>query len=116
MDAGRENRDFTGLVQQARLTWIQATRSKQSWVQVMARLSVAFSSAVTLNSALPPALRYEQARARYAAAPSIILLHQLMLSAFEAGEYAATSKYILQKRAEIPRLSARGGRANPSPT
>jgi hypothetical protein len=103
MDAGRQNRDLTGFVQQARLEWNQAMRGEQSWQRVMVRLSVAFSSAVTLDSALPPALRYEQARARYAASPSIMLLHQLTLRAFEAGEYAATSKYLVQERAEIPR-------------
>jgi hypothetical protein len=103
MDAGRNNRDLVGLVQQARLTWVRATRDEQPWSQVMVDLSIAFSSAVTLDSALPPALRYQQARARYEAAPSIILLHQLTVRAFEAGEYDATSKYVAEERKQIPR-------------
>jgi hypothetical protein len=103
MDAGRNNRDLVGLVQQARLTWVRATRDEQPWSQVMVDLSIAFSSAVTLDSALPPALRYQQARARYEAAPSNILLHQLTLRAYEAGEYDATSKYVAEERKQIPR-------------
>lgn len=67
MDPGRNNRDLVGLVQQARLTWSQANRGEQPWVKVMARLATAFSSSVTLDSALAPAVRYEQARTRYAA-------------------------------------------------
>ncbi|HXJ41315.1 MAG TPA: hypothetical protein VNH18_18685 [Bryobacteraceae bacterium] len=99
-DSGRENGDLVGLVQQARLTWSQAARDEQPWAQVMVRLFIAFSSAVALDSQLPPTVRYEQARTRYEAAPSIILLHQLTRRAFEAGEYAATSKYLIQERAE----------------
>jgi hypothetical protein len=98
---GRENGDLVGLVRQARLTWSQAARDEQPWAQVMVRLFVAFSSAVALDSQLPPTIRYEQARTRYEAAPSIILLHQLTLRAFEAGEHAATLKYLKQERAEI---------------
>jgi hypothetical protein len=99
-DLGRDNGDLVGLVRQARLTWSQAARDEQPWAQVMVRLFVAFSSAVALDSQLPPTVRYEQARTRYEAAPSIILLHQLTLRAFEAGEYAATLKYVKQERAE----------------
>lgn len=102
MDAGRGNHDVTGLVRQARLTWVRAARNEQPWSQVMVDLSIAFSSASTLESGLPPALRYQQARARYEAAPSIIRLHQLTLRAFEAGEYAATSKYVAEERKQIP--------------
>jgi hypothetical protein len=103
MDAGRENRDLIGLVRQARLTWLRAMREEQAWSQVMVDLSIAFASSVTLDAALPPALRYQQARARYEAAPSITLLHQLTLRAFEAGEYEDTSKYIAEERKQIPR-------------
>lgn len=100
--AGRENRDLAGLVQQARLTWLRATREEQPWSQVMVDLFVAFSSSVALDAALPPALRYQQARARYEADPSIGHLHQLTLRAFEAGEYDAASKYIAEERKQIP--------------
>jgi hypothetical protein len=99
-DLGRENDDLVGLVRQAHLTWGQAARDEQPWAQVMVRLFVAFSSAVALESQLPPIVRYEQARTRYEAAPSIILLHQLTLRAFEAGEYGAASNYLIQERAE----------------
>jgi len=101
VDLGRKNSDLVGLVRQARLTWSQAARNEQPWAQVMVRLLVAFSSAVALDSQLPPTVRYEQARTRYEAAPSSIPLHQLTLRAFEAGEYAATLKYVKQERAEI---------------
>jgi hypothetical protein len=103
-DSGRENGDLAGLVQQARLTWSQAARDEQAWDQVMLRLFLAFSSAVALDTKLSPNIRYEQARTRYEAAPSIILLHQLTLRAFEAGEYAATATYLIQERAETSRL------------
>ena len=103
MEAGRENHNLVGLVQQARLSWLRAARDEQPWSQVMVDLFIAFSSSVTLDAALPPALRYQQARTRYEAAPSIILLHQLTLRAFEAGEYDATSKYIAEERKQIPR-------------
>lgn len=99
-DLGRGNADLVGLVREARLTWSQATRDEQPWAQVMVRLLVAFSSAVALDSQLPPSVRYEQARTRYEVAPSIILLHQLTLRAFEAGESAATLEYLKQERAE----------------
>ena len=103
MDAGRENRELVGLVRQARLTWFRATREEQAWSQVMVDLSIAFSSSVTLDAVLPPGLRYQQARSRYEAAPSITLLHQPTLRAFEAGEYDDTSKYIAEERKQIPR-------------
>jgi hypothetical protein len=75
-DSGRESGDLAALVQEARLTWSQAARDEQPWAEIMVRLFVAFSSAVALDSRLPPTIRYEQARTRYEAAPSIILLHQ----------------------------------------
>jgi len=102
MDAGQRDRDLEVLVQRARDAWTQATRGERPWDDVMIRLEEAFSSAVALNATLPPALRYEQARARYEAVPSIILLHQLILRAFEAGEYAVASKYIAEERKQIP--------------
>ena len=103
-DAGRRDGDLVGLIRQARLTWSQAARHEQPWAEVMVRLFVAFSSAVALDSQLPPTVRYQQARTRYEAAPSIILLHQLTLRAFEAGEYAATSMYLIEEHAETSRL------------
>lgn len=102
-DLGRENADLTGLVREARLTWSQATRDERPWTEVMVRLFVAFSSASALDSHLPSRVRYEQARARYEAAPSIILLHQLTLRAFEARESVATLSYLEQERAETSR-------------
>lgn len=74
----------------------------------MIRLEEASSSSVALEATLPPALRYEQARARYEAVPSIILLHQLILRAFEAGEYAVASKYIAEERKQIPHAYSQG--------
>ena len=99
-DLGRGHADLAGLVREARLTWSQATHDEQPWTQVMVRLFVAFSSAAALDSQLPPSVRYEQARNRYETGPSIILLHQLTLRAFEAGESAATLEYLKQERAE----------------
>ncbi len=101
MDSGRENSDLAGLVQQARVAWNHATRGEQPWDEVMVRLLVAFSSAVVLDSRLPPSVRYEQALARYQATPSNILLQQLTIRAFEAGEHEATLKYVNQLRAEM---------------
>jgi hypothetical protein len=102
MEAGQRDRDLAVLVQRACIAWTQATRGEQRWDDVMIRLSEALSSAAALDATLPPALRYEQARARYEAVPSIILLHQLILRAFEAGEYAVASKYIAEERRQIP--------------
>lgn len=99
-DSGHGNADLAGLVREASLAWSQAARDETPWAEVMARLLVAFSSAAALDSQLPPSVRYEQARARYEAAPSIILLHQLTLRAFEAGEAAATLEYLTQEYAE----------------
>jgi hypothetical protein len=101
-DAGRRNRDIAVLVQRAQVAWTQATGAEQPWDEVMIRLSEASSSAVVLDTALPQALRYDQAHARYDAVPSIILLHQLILRAFEAGEYGVASKYIAEERKQIP--------------
>ena len=103
IEEGRGNADLPGLIQQARITWSQAERGEQTWEQVMTRLLAAFGSAIALDSQLPPKVRYEQARARYEATPSEILLHQLMLRAFEAREYAATSTYLAMDRAETLR-------------
>jgi hypothetical protein len=100
-NSGRENSDVVGLVREARVTWSQAARNEQPWTEVMVRLLVASSSAVALDSKLPLAVRYEQALTRYEAYPSIILLHQLTLRAYEAGEYGAAFKYVTQERAEI---------------
>lgn len=102
MEAGRENRDIIELVRKTRVAWTRAARGEQPWDEVRIPLSEAFSSAVGLDATLPPALRYEQARVRYQAVPSIILLHQLTLRAFEAGEYGAASKYIDEERQRIP--------------
>ncbi|MBC7926086.1 MAG: hypothetical protein H7039_10565 [Bryobacteraceae bacterium] len=103
MDAGRDDPDLRKLVQQSREAWARAVSNQQPWTDAMVRLSKAFSSAVTLDAALPLALRYQQARARYAADPSIIRLHQVELRAFEAGEYAAARKFVDEERIQIPR-------------
>jgi hypothetical protein len=103
-DSGRENSDLVGLVREARLTWSQAARNEQPWDEVMVRLLIASGSAVALDTRLPLAVRYEQARTRYEAAPSFILLHQLTLRAYEAGEYGAALKYVIQDRAETLRI------------
>jgi hypothetical protein len=101
MDSGHANSDLVGLIREARVAWSQAMRGEQPWDGVMVRLLVASSSAVVLDSQLPPSLRYEQALARYRAAPSNILLQQLTLRAFEAGEREATLRYVNQLRVEI---------------
>lgn len=102
-DRGRDNRDVNGLARDARRAWDQAARNEQPWAQAMNRLLMAFSSAVYLDLELPPAVRYEQARARYEADGSGILLHQLMLRAFEADEYADAARYVVERRKQIPR-------------
>ncbi len=106
-DRGRENRDLHTLIQQAQFAWRQAIGGRQTWDQVMVQLAEASSSSVTLDYELPASVRYEQARSRYQSAPSIVLLHQMTLRAYEAGAFADTSMYLAQERVEIPKAYGR---------